>query len=153
MNSDNAISEKIILILSGPNLNLLGERDPEIYGDQTLEQHIEIAERAASQHGITVTHLQSNHEGELVDAIHQAREKYAAIIINPGAFTHYAWAIHDALQTFEGPVIELHLANPAAREPWRHTSVVAPVASGTIAGFGGHGYQIAVDAVSELLSE
>ena len=153
MNSDNAISEKIILILSGPNLNLLGERDPEIYGDQTLEQHIEIAERAASQHGITVTHLQSNHEGELVDAIHQAREKYAAIIINPGAFTHYAWAIHDALQTFEGPVIELHLSNPAAREPWRHTSVVAPVASGTIAGFGGHGYQIAVDAVSELLSE
>ena len=153
MNSDNAISEKIILILSGPNLNLLGERDPEIYGDQTLEQHIEIAERAASQHGITVTHLQSNHEGELVDAIHQAREKYAAIIINPGAFTHYAWAIHAALQTFEGPVIELHLSNPAAREPWRHTSVVAPVASGTIAGFGGHGYQIAVDAVSELLSE
>ena len=151
MNSDNAISEKIILILSGPNLNLLGERDPEIYGDQTLEQHIEIAERAASQHGITVTHLQSNHEGELVDAIHQAREKYAAIIINPGAFTHYAWAIHDALHTFEGPVIELLLSNPAAREPWRHTSVVAPVASGTIAGFGGHGYQIAVDTVSELL--
>ncbi|CAI8394605.1 MAG: 3-dehydroquinate dehydratase [Acidimicrobiales bacterium AG-410-I20] len=153
MNSNNAISEKIILILSGPNLNLLGERDPEIYGDQTLDQHIEIAERAASQHGITVAHLQSNHEGELVDAIHQAREKYAAIIINPGAFTHYAWAIHDALQTFDGPVIELHLSNPAAREPWRHTSVVAPVASGTIAGFGGHGYQIAVDAVSELLSE
>ena len=151
MNSNNAISEKIILILSGPNLNLLGERDPEIYGDQTLDQHIEIAERAASQHGITVAHLQSNHEGELVDAIHQAREKYAAIIINPGAFTHYAWAIHDALQTFDGPVIELHLSNPAAREPWRHTSVVAPVASGTIAGFGGHGYQIAVDAVSELL--
>ena len=151
MNSENKASEKTILILSGPNLNLLGERDPQMYGDQTLDQHIEFAERTASQHGITVEHLQSNHEGELVDAIHQAREKHAAIIINPGAFTHYAWAIHDALQTFDGPVIELHLSNPAAREPWRHTSVVAPVASGTIAGFGGHGYQIAVDAVSELL--
>jgi len=151
MNSENKASEKTILILSGPNLNLLGERDPQMYGDQTLDQHIELAERAASQYGITVEHLQSNHEGELVDAIHQAREKHAAIIINPGAFTHYAWAIHDALQTFDGPVIELHLSNPAAREPWRHTSVVAPVASGTIAGFGGHGYQIAVDAVSELL--
>tara|TARA_B100000427_G_C15487130_1_gene585841 strand:+ start:132 stop:587 length:456 start_codon:yes stop_codon:yes gene_type:complete len=151
MNSENKASEKTILILSGPNLNLLGERDPQMYGDQTLDQHIELAERTASQHGITVEHLQSNHEGELVDAIHQAREKHAAIIINPGAFTHYAWAIHDALQTFDGPVIELHLSNPAAREPWRHTSVVAPVASGTIAGFGGHGYQIAVDTVSELL--
>ena len=151
MNSENKASEKTILILSGPNLNLLGERDPQMYGDQTLDQHIELAETTAIQHGITVEHLQSNHEGELVDAIHQAREKHAAIIINPGAFTHYAWAIHDALQTFDGPVIELHLSNPAAREPWRHTSVVAPVASGTIAGFGGHGYQIAVDAVSELL--
>ena len=151
MNSENKASEKTILILSGPNLNLLGERDPHMYGDKTLDQHIELAERTASQHGITVEHLQSNHEGELVDAIHQAREKHAAIIINPGAFTHYAWAIHDALQTFDGPVIELHLSNPAAREPWRHTSVVAPVASGTIAGFGGYGYQIAVDAISELL--
>ena len=82
-----------------------------------------------------------------------ARGRCDAIIINPGAFTHYAWAIHDALQTFDGPVIEVHLSNPAAREPWRHTSVVAPVAAGTVAGFGGYGYQIAVDAVSELLTQ
>ena len=102
---------------------------------------------------MTVEHLQSNHEGALVDAIHSARERCDAIIINPGAFTHYAWAIHDALQTFDGPVIEVHLSNPAAREPWRHTSVVAPVAAGTVAGFGGYGYQIAVDAVSELLTQ
>ena len=153
MNTESSKSQIKILILSGPNLNLLGEREPETYGDQTLESHIETAEKAADQKGMTVEHLQSNHEGALVDAIHSARERCDAIIINPGAFTHYAWAIHDALQTFDGPVIEVHLSNPAAREPWRHTSVVAPVAAGTIAGFGGYGYQIAVDAVYELLTQ
>ena len=153
MNTESSKSQIKILILSGPNLNLLGEREPETYGDQTPESHIETAEKAADQKGMTVEHLQSNHEGALVDAIHSARERCDAIIINPGAFTHYAWAIHDALQTFDGPVIEVHLSNPAAREPWRHTSVVAPVAAGTVAGFGGYGYQIAVDAVSELLTQ
>ena len=96
---------------------------------------------------------QSNHEGELVDLIHAARGRCAAIVINPGAFTHYAWSIHDALAAFEGPVVEVHLSNPNAREAWRHTSVVAPVATGTIAGFGGHGYDLALRAVAAKLAD
>ncbi len=140
-----------ILLLSGPNLNLLGSREPDIYGTDTLTDHVETARTAALAHGLELDHLQSNHEGVLVDAIHAARADHAGIIINPGAFTHYAWAIHDALAAFEGPVIELHLSNPNAREPWRHTSVVAPVAAGSIVGFGGMGYRMAVDALAELL--
>ena len=145
------MTEPILLILSGPNLNLLGERDPDVYGDTTLADHIEMAAQTALEHEMTVEHLQSNHEGELVDAIHQARGRCEAILINPGAFTHYAWAIHDALATFEGPIVEVHLSNPAAREPWRHTSVVAPVAAGSIAGLGGDGYRLAVTAIARLL--
>jgi len=98
-----------------------------------------------------VEDFQSNHEGELVEAIHAARNRCAAIIINPGAFTHYAWSLHDALATFSGVVIEVHLSNPNAREPWRHTSVVAPVATGTIAGLGGLGYELAVEAIARRL--
>jgi len=145
------MSAQLVLLLSGPNLNLLGEREPEVYGSATLDDHVEVARAAASVHGLVVEHLQSNHEGELVDAVHGARGRCAAIVINPGAFTHYAWAIHDALAAFDGPVVEVHLSNPAAREPWRHTSVVAPVAAGTIAGFGSDGYRLAVDAVASLL--
>ncbi|HEY1733902.1 MAG TPA: type II 3-dehydroquinate dehydratase, partial [Acidimicrobiales bacterium] len=106
-------------MLSGPNLNLLGEREPAVYGSTTLAEHIAAATTAAAEHGYQVEHLQSNHEGDLVDAIHAARGRAAAIIINPGAFTHYAWALHDALAAFEGPIIELHLSNPASRETWR----------------------------------
>ena len=145
------MTEPILLILSGPNLNLLGEREPDVYGDTTLADHVEIAAQTALEHEMTVEHLQSNHEGELVDAIHQARGRCEAILINPGAFTHYAWAIHDALATFEGPIVEVHLSNPAAREPWRHTSVVAPVAAGSIAGLGSDGYRLAVTAIARLL--
>ena len=141
----------IILLLSGPNLNLLGQREPAVYGTDTLDDHVERARTAATAVGFTLEHLQSNHEGVLVDAIHAARNRCAAIVINPGAFTHYAWSIHDALATFEGPVVELHLSNPNAREPWRHTSVVAPVAKGSIVGFGGHGYVMAIDAVARVL--
>jgi 3-dehydroquinate dehydratase-2 len=140
-----------ILLLSGPNLNLLGDREPEVYGTATLEDHVGTARRAAEAAGFELEHVQSNHEGELVEAIHGARRRCAAIIINPGAFTHYAWAIHDALAAFDGVVVELHLSNPNAREPWRHTSVVAPVATGSIVGFGGHGYALAVDAVKAAL--
>ena len=140
-----------LLLLSGPNLNLLGERQPDVYGSDTLDDHVEAARVAAAARGLVREHLQSNHEGEMVDAIHGARGRCAGIVVNPGAFTHYAWAIHDALAAFEGPVVELHLSNPAAREPWRHTSVVAPVAAGTIAGFGGAGYRMAVEAVADLL--
>ena len=145
------MSKQLLLLLSGPNLNLLGERQPDVYGTETLDDHVESARLAAGARGLTLEHVQSNHEGELVDAIHAARGRCAGIVVNPGAFTHYAWAIHDALAAFEGPVVELHLSNPAAREPWRHTSVVAPVASGTIAGFGGAGYRMAVEAVADLL--
>lgn len=146
------MSTQTVMVLSGPNLNLLGEREPEVYGAETLDDHLAVATEAATAHGLAVEHLQSNHEGELVDAIHSARTSCAAIVINPGAFTHYAWAIHDALAAFDGPVIEVHLSNPAAREPWRHTSVVAPVAAGTIAGFGSDGYRLAMDAVAALLA-
>lgn len=141
----------IILLLSGPNLNLLGSREPEVYGTATLADHVQRAVDAASAHGFEVEHFQSNYEGELVEAIHGARDRVVGIIINPGAFTHYAWSIHDALGAFVGPIVELHLSNPNAREAWRHTSVVAPVATGSIVGFGGHGYELAVDAIAEAL--
>ena len=141
-----------VLLLSGPNLNLLGEREPEVYGTATLEDHVASARAVAEAHDLTLEHLQSNHEGDLVDAIHGARGRCAAIIINAGALTHYAWGIHDALAAFEGPVIELHLSNPLRREAWRSTSVVAPVATGSISGLGGHGYQLAVAAVARLLA-
>jgi 3-dehydroquinate dehydratase-2 len=142
-----------VLVLSGPNLNLLGDREPEVYGTATLGDHVAAARVAAEAHGLQVEHLQSNHEGELVEAIHGARGRCAAIVINPGALTHYAWSLHDALAAFAGPVIELHLSNPNAREPWRHTSVVAPVATASIVGLGGHGYPVAIAAVARLLAE
>jgi 3-dehydroquinate dehydratase II len=140
-----------VLLLNGPNLNLLSERDPEVYGSATLAEHVEAARRAAGELGLELEHVQSNHEGDLVDAIHGARGRCAAIVVNPGAFTHYAWAIHDALAAFDGPVVEVHLSNPQSREPWRHRSVVSPVATGTIAGLGGLGYVLAVEAVARLL--
>ncbi len=140
-----------VLLLSGPNLNLLGQREPEIYGTATLADHVDAAAKTAATHGFTVEHVQSNHEGDLVDAIHAARNRCAAIVINPGAFTHYAWALHDALAAFDGPVVEIHLSNPDAREPWRHTSVVGPVATGSITGFGGMSYTLAIQAVAQLL--
>jgi 3-dehydroquinate dehydratase-2 len=143
--------QPIVLLLSGPNLNLLGDREPAVYGTATLADHVATARTAAVAYGLAVEDLQSNHEGDLVDAVHGARRRCAAIIVNPGAFTHYSWALHDALAAFEGPVVELHLSNPQAREEWRHTSVVAPVAAGTIAGFGGDGYRLAVEAVARLL--
>ncbi len=142
----------ILLVLSGPNLNLLGERQPEVYGHDTLDDHLAVVEAAAAAQGLDVEHVQSNHEGELVDAVHGARGRCSAILVNLGALTHYAWSVHDALAAFEGPVVEVHLSNPAAREPWRHTSVVAPVADGTIAGLGAEGYRLAVEAVATLLA-
>jgi 3-dehydroquinate dehydratase-2 len=143
---------QIVLLLSGPNLNLLGEREPEVYGTATLEDHVAAARAVADAHDLTLEHLQSNHEGVLVDAIHAARGRCGAIVINAGAFTHYAWALHDALAAFEGPIVELHLSNPATRDTWRHTSVIAPVATAVIAGLGGHGYPMAIAAVARLLA-
>jgi 3-dehydroquinate dehydratase II len=142
---------RVILLLSGPNLNLLGQREPEVYGPQTLDDHVAAAREAADAAGLALEHLQSNAEGALIDAVQAARGRCAAIVINPGAFGHYAWGLHDALATFDGPVVEVHISNPDAREPWRHTSVIAPVATGTIAGLGGHGYVLAIEAVRRLL--
>ncbi|MEY2465349.1 MAG: 3-dehydroquinate dehydratase [Acidimicrobiaceae bacterium] len=144
------MSSPIVLLLSGPNLNLLGSREPHIYGTDTLDDHRGALAGALGE-GFEVEHLQSNHEGVLVDAIQAARGRCAAIVINPGAFSHYSWAIADALGTFEGPIVEVHISNPNAREPWRHTSVVSPVATGTIMGFGGAGYRLAGEAVRGLL--
>ena len=142
----------IVLLLSGPNLNLLGDREPEIYGSATLEDHVRAARAVAEAHDLELEHVQSNHEGDLVDAIHTARGRCAAIVINAGALTHYGRSIQDALSTFHGPIVELHLSNPAAREEWRHPSVIAPVATAVIAGLGGHGYPLAIAAVVRLLS-
>lgn len=142
----------LVLLLHGPNLNLLGEREPEVYGTATLADHVASATAAAETHGLTIEAHQSNHEGELVELIHGARGRCAAIVFNPGAFTHYAWSLHDALAAFAGPIVEVHLSNPNAREPWRHTSVVAPVATGSIVGFGGLGYELALRAVAQRLN-
>lgn len=143
----------LIALLHGPNLNLLGQREPHVYGTASLDDYVACATAAAAALGHEIDAVQTNHEGALVDAIHAARGRAAAIVINPGAFTHYAWSIHDALAAFEGPVVEVHISNPNAREPWRHTSVVAPVASGSITGLGMHGYELAIAAVARRLGE
>lgn len=141
----------LVVLLSGPNLNLLGEREPDVYGTETLADHVARAEKTAGHHGLELEHLQSNHEGDLVEAVHHARGRADALVINAGALSHTSWSLHDAVAAFDGPVVELHLSNPAAREPFRHTSVLAPVAAGMIAGFGGLGYELAIEAVVALL--
>ena len=146
------MTAKRVLLLNGPNLNLLGSREPAVYGSATLADHVAATEAACRDRGWSLRHLQSNSEAELVAAIHAARTDVDAIVINPGAFTHYSWVIHDALAAFDGPVIEVHISQPLSRESWRHTSVVAPVASGTIAGFGGLGYVLAIDALGGLVA-
>jgi len=148
-----AKATKRVLLLNGPNLNLLGEREPEVYGTATLLDHVASATQVATDLGMTVDSVQSNSSAEIVNAIHSARKTHDAIVINPGAFTHYAWSIHDALSAFSGPVIEVHISNPSTREVWRHESVIAPVASGTIAGFGGLSYSLAMQAVARLLAD
>jgi 3-dehydroquinate dehydratase-2 len=139
-----------ILLIHGPNLNLLGTREPEVYGHATLADHVATVIAAASGHGISVEHVQTNTEGEMVNAIHAANGTSDAIVINAGAFTHYSWAVHDALKSYPGKIVEVHLSNPGAREQFRHVSVLSPVVNGTISGFGGLGYALAVEALVEL---
>jgi 3-dehydroquinate dehydratase II len=141
----------IVLLLSGPNLALLGERQPEIYGTATLADHVARATATATGLGLELEHFQSDAQVDLVTAVHGARGRAAAIIVNAGAVTHYGWSLHDAIASFEGPVVELHLSNPDAREPFRHTSVLSPVVSGAIVGFGALGYELAVQAVASML--
>lgn len=139
-----------LLVLHGPNLNLLGSREPEVYGTATLADHVAAVVSAAQPHGISVADFQSNSESDLVNAIHTAKGTHDAIIINAGAFTHYSWALHDALRSFPGNIVEVHLSNPGAREDFRHVSVLSGVVNGTISGFGGQGYVLAVQALVHL---
>jgi len=141
-----------ILVLSGPNLGLLGERQPDVYGSATLAEHLERAEATADALGFEVTHRQSDDEAALIGEVHAARGEMAAIVVNAGALTHSSWSLCDALAAFDGVVVELHLSNPAAREPWRHTSVVAQATDGMVAGFGGLGYELAIRAVAGLVA-
>ena len=143
---------RMIFMLNGPNLNLLGKRQPELYGHDTLQDIARDCDLTADQLGLTLTHLQSNHEGQLIDWIHQAREDAEGIIMNPGAFSHSSIAILDALNTFEGPILEVHISNIHKRESFRHHSYVSLRAEGVIAGFGIDGYRIAVQHIAKLLT-
>lgn len=140
-----------VYILNGPNLNLLGKRQPEIYGSVTLADVQANCESLASELGLAVEFFQTNHEGTLVDQIQLARDNAAAIIINPAAYTHTSVAILDALHTFDGPVIEVHISNVHQRESFRHHSYVSQRADGVLAGFGVQGYDLALRRVATLL--
>lgn len=147
-----AAQNKPVLVLNGPNLNMLGKRQPEIYGRETLADVEAACRTEAARLGLAVEFLQSNHEGILVDRIQQAREANAAIVINAGAYTHTSVAILDALNAAELPVIEVHLSNIHRREPFRHHSYVSQAAVGMIAGLGSQGYLFALQALARLLS-
>ncbi|MBU6496039.1 MAG: 3-dehydroquinate dehydratase [Acidobacteria bacterium] len=140
-----------VLVLSGPNLDQLGTRSPEIYGTTTLEEHVSRLRERASRWGWVLEHRQSNFEGDLIESAHEARSGARAIIVNAGALSHVSWALTDALAMFPGPVVEVHLSNPAAREPFRHVSTLAPVVAGTVAGFGALSYDLALGALATLL--
>ena len=140
-----------VYILNGPNLNLLGAREPEIYGRGTLADAENLAAKAAQAAGLTVIAKQSNHEGDLVDWIQEARQAASAIILNAGALTHTSVALYDALKAFKGPIIEVHVSNPFARESFRHHSYVSLAATGVICGLGIQGYALAVEAVAQQL--
>ena len=142
---------KPIFILNGPNLNLLGQRQPEVYGKATLEDVAEGCASVAEELGLTIRFHQSNHEGQIIDWIHQARSDGAGIIINPAAFTHTSIALFDALSAFDGPVLEVHISNIHRRETFRHHSFVSPRADGVIAGFGTEGYLLALRRMATLL--
>ena len=147
------MGSRSLLLLHGPNLNFLGSGEPHIYGTTSLQDHVNSVRVRAESGGWTASDFQSNSESHLVEAVHAARGVHDAIIINPGAFTHYSWALHDALSAFDGPIVEVHISQPLRRESWRHTSVISPLALGTVAGFGGHGYVLAVDALLQHFSK
>lgn len=143
---------QIILVLNGPNLNMLGLREPAVYGHETLADVEAMAVQSGQELGLTVECLQTNHEGQMIDWIHQARQRVAGIVINPGAWTHTSIAIHDALIACEVPVLEVHISNVHRREEFRHHSFVSKVAVGVIAGFGTHGYKLAISHFAKLLN-
>lgn len=135
------------LVLNGPNLNLLGTRQPEVYGHTTLSDIEALCRQTAAELGVGCAFLQSNHEGALIDAIHDARGTHDGIVLNAGAYTHTSVALMDAVRSVDVPVVELHLTNIYAREPFRHHSFIAPVAIGQISGFGAEGYALALKAL------
>ena len=141
----------VLYVLNGPNLNLLGVREPDIYGRETLDDVRALCERAAD--GATVVFRQTNHEGELIDWVQEAREKASALVINPAGYGHTSVALLDALKTLGIPVVECHLSNPAARERFRHRSYVSPVAAGVVSGFGPFSYELAAKAALRLVQE
>jgi len=141
--------KKNILVINGPNLNLLGLREKNIYGVETLENIMDRIREEAGKIGFEVSFYQSNHEGGIIDSIHEARGKFDGIIINPGAYTHYSIAIRDAIKAVEIPTVEVHLSNVHAREEFRTKSVIAPVCMGQISGFGGGSYIAALYALRE----
>jgi len=137
-----------VLVLNGPNLNLLGHREPDVYGADTLADIIAGLEQQAGSHDIEIEAFQSNHEGALVDALHDARERVDGVIFNPGAFTHYSIALRDAISAVSLPVIETHLSNVHAREEFRHHSVMSAVCLGVVCGFGANSYSVALHALA-----
>ena len=141
-----------VLVIHGPNLNLLGEREPAVYGHQTLRQVDEAIGKLAGELNCEIRTAQHNSEGEIIDALHQSRSDCEAVIINPGAYTHYSYAIADAVAAIDLPVVEVHLSNVHAREEFRRKSVVAPVCVGSIAGFGVTSYLLALRALVGLLT-
>ena len=142
-----------ILILNGPNLNMLGVREPDVYGFKNLSAIALECEEYAEAQGFAIDFRQSNHEGELITILHEAVEGVAGVIINAGAYTHTSIAIHDALKILEVPIIEVHVTNVHKREAFRHHSYISPVATGVICGFGGHGYILALDAMRALIDD
>jgi 3-dehydroquinate dehydratase-2 len=141
-----------VYVLNGPNLNRLGTREPEVYGHATFADLVQECERAAEGLGLTVTVLQTNDESELIGWLHRAEDEQAAVVLNPAAFTHYSYALRDACAMVTTPLVEVHISNPAAREEFRHTSVISAVANGTIAGFGVDSYRLALRAVATMLA-
>ncbi len=140
-----------VFIINGPNLNLLGTREPEIYGCETLEDVGDRCRVLGAKHGLEVEFLQSNYEGQIVEWIQEAIKSAEAIIINAAAYTHTSVAIHDALRSYHGYKVELHISNPHLREPFRHVSYVSPVVDAVVAGLGVRGYEHTVDLLSDLL--
>lgn len=138
-----------VLVLNGPNLNLLGTREPEIYGTDTLRQLEDRCRRWGKELRLFVTTAQSNHEGELIDHLHDTRDRFAGIVFNPGALSHYSYALHDAIAAIDVPVIEVHISDISAREEWRRTSVVSPACQATISGEGIDGYRRALEMIAE----
>ncbi|MEO9171340.1 MAG: type II 3-dehydroquinate dehydratase [Candidatus Baltobacteraceae bacterium] len=138
-----------VLVIHGPSLNLLGEREPQVYGTQTLSEINEFVQSGARDFGVDVEFAQHNSEGDIIDSIHDARNRYDAIVINPGAYSHYSYAIADAISAVRIPVVEAHLSNIAARETHRRTSVTAAACIGSVSGFGARSYILALRAIAE----